>query len=178
MVVAALGFTLASPLAFAQSAAPARPLTAPTCAEPEFGQFDFWVGEWIVFDTLGQEVGRNTVERVLGGCVLTESWIGASGSRGRSLNIYDRFAKRWHQSWVDDQGLLLQLDGGLHEGSMVLQGDRQRPDGGRARHRIAFAPLPDGSVRQHWQRSLDEGRSWTTAFLGIYRRTAPRQTPQ
>ena len=36
--------------------------------------------------------------------------------------------------------------------------------------RIAWTPDADGSVRQHWQQSTDDGASWATVFDGIYRR--------
>jgi len=36
---------------------------------------------------------------------------GAGGHHGTSYNIYDASRRRWHETWVDDEGLLLQLEG-------------------------------------------------------------------
>ena len=88
------------------------PQEAP-CSGDEFHQFDFWIGEWTV--TAGDRTaGHNRITSILGGCVLLEQYEAAgSGYQGSSFNIYDRGAGEWHQSWVDNQGLLLQLRGGL-----------------------------------------------------------------
>ena len=66
------------------------------CSTEEYSQFDFWIGEWEVFDPKGKKVGENTIEKILGGCSLQESWRGASGNVGHSYNIYDRSQKQWH----------------------------------------------------------------------------------
>ena len=142
---------------------------APPCSTDEYRQFDFWVGEWEVTDAAGNVVGENRITSILGGCVLMEEWTGASQSRGKSWNIYNRATGQWHQSWVDNSGLLLQLDGGLQDGSMVLEGSLTGPRG-ESLQKITWTPRDDGSVRQHWTSSQDGGATWTTAFDGIYRK--------
>jgi hypothetical protein len=42
--------------------------------------------------------GRNRIESILGGCALLETWQGAGGGHGRSLNAYDRGRRPWHQT--------------------------------------------------------------------------------
>ena len=44
---------------------------------------------------------------------------------------------------------------------------------GPAHTRMTFTPHPDGSVRQLWESSDDDGRSWQTAFDGRYVRRKP-----
>ncbi len=160
---------LALSLAVAPLAAQSAP-TAPPCATDEYRQFDFWIGQWEVVDGEGNAQGTNTIEPILGGCALQESWSGASGSVGHSYNVYDRATGGWHQTWVDNSGLLLQIEGGLDDGSMVLVGEGKARDGAAIRHRITWTPLEDGRVRQHWQTSRDDGTSWSDAFLGFYQR--------
>jgi hypothetical protein len=135
---------------------------------PEHRQFDFWLGEWRVVDSAGNEAGRNRITSLLGGCVISESWEGSDGSKGQSVNIYDRWAKQWHQTWTDDRGLLLQLDGGIVDGKMILEGRRVSPAGTQMLHRITYTPLAAGRVRQHWERSPDGGKTWATQFDGTY----------
>ena len=100
-----------------------------------------------------------------------ESWRGVSGSIGQSFNQYDWLEKQWKQTWVDGQGLRLDLVGGMEDGSMVLRGVRPNPQGeGTLHNEIRWTPRADGSVTQHWRLSTDGGRTWSDAFFGIYRR--------
>jgi hypothetical protein len=139
-----------------------------TSAPDPARQFDFWVGTWECRDASGKLAGTNVIRKILGGAVLEESWSGVSGSKGRSFNIHDAATGRWHQTWVDDSGLLLLLDGGLQEdGSMVLQGERPR-EGGVSRHRIRWTPLEGGRVRQVWDASDDGGASWKNLVDLVY----------
>ncbi len=136
---------------------------------PEQRQFDFWLGRWEVRDAAGTLQGRNHVEALLGGRVLQEHWQGAKGGGGTSLNAYLPGKKVWHQTWVDDQGNVLDLEGGLEGASMVLRGETVAR-GARQLERITWTPLPDGRVRQLWQQSQDGGATWKTAFDGYYQR--------
>lgn len=152
------------------------PASGSPCSAADFRQFDFWVGEWDV-SSGGQPAGTNSIRLVHGGCALQETWQGAGegGISGGSYNIYDQASGRWHQTWVDSTGTLLQLDGGLVDGSMVLSGQRPANDGGGTTlHRITWTPSEDGSVRQLWEASLDDGHNWSVLFDGLYVKQAQR----
>jgi hypothetical protein len=141
------------------------------CQAAEHRQFDFWIGRWEVRNPGGAVVGTNVIESIHGGCVLRESWSGRSGSEGNSYNIYYAPGGRWHQTWVDNTGTLLLLDGGLDDaGAMVLEGEMAGRDGRPARHRIAWTPLGPDRIRQLWVVSRDGGENWETLFDGDYRR--------
>lgn len=139
------------------------------CSDPAYRQFDFWLGEWEVRKPDGTLAGTNRIEKDYGGCVLRERYATPTGYTGESLNTYDVARKVWHQTWVDNSGLLLLLDGGLIDGRMVLEGPGQGPDGGAVRHRISWTPNPNGTVRQFWETN-DAGGKWTVAFDGMYTR--------
>lgn len=145
--------------------------TAAPCDAPEFRQFDFWLGEWQVTKSDGTLAGTNSIRREYGGCVLHERYQTPKGYTGESLNTYDPGRKRWHQTWVDNTGTLLLLDGGLQGSDMVLEGSTTDDKGAVTRHRITWTPNPDGTVRQHWQ-TADASGAWATAFDGLYRRAA------
>ena len=170
---------LALALVLALGAAAGAPAQQPEpCTSPEHRQFDFWVGDWEVFTADGQKAGENTIEKVLNGCALAESWRGAQGSIGRSLNMYFARDGRWHQNWVDGNGGRLDLAGGLDgEGRMVLSGVMPGPEGGEVRHEISWEPLEGGEVKQHWRASRDGGESWRDVFVGIYRHTGATPAP-
>jgi hypothetical protein len=142
---------------------------APACASSEYRQFDFWLGEWEVHAANGKLAGTNSIKREHGGCVLHERYATARGYSGESFNIYDAPRKVWHQSWVDSDGLLLLLEGGLRDGKMVLEGQTVGSDGKATRHRITWTPNADGSVRQFWESTTPTGE-WTVAFDGRYTR--------
>jgi hypothetical protein len=153
--------------AWAQDAT--RPAPRP-CSGPEHRQFDFWVGDWEVAQPDGTVAGTNRVEIILGGCVLQENWESANGkSVGHSFNLYARDGK-WHQTWVDNSGLLLELVGGVEDGRMVMSQERTTPQGQKALHEISWTRLETGQVKQHWRMTTDEGQTWKDVFVGIYTR--------
>ena len=143
---------------------------APACAASEHRQFDFWIGNWDVFTPNGKAAGTNLIEKVAGGCGLRENWRGAGGGTGTSLNFWSPEDRKWHQTWVGTGGSFLFLSGGLVDGRMVLSGTTRDTSGAVQMERISWTPSPDSTVRQQWDQSRDDGKTWTTAFLGIYRR--------
>lgn len=152
----------------AQSVQPAAAAPANTCAKPENRQFDFWVGDWRVVDPAGKPQGTNLVTLIQNRCVLQEHWQGTDGSAGTSFNLYDRSTKRWHQTWVDNSGGILLLNGGLVNGAMVMTQSRTLRPGSRIIERIAWTKLGPNKVRQLWDRSSDGGKTWRVVFDGIY----------
>lgn len=148
---------------------PAQDTPKPTCAA-ESRQFDFWIGRWNVSEK-GKPAGVNHIERILGGCALMETWSGAQGGAGRSLNFFDRTDGRWHQTWIDASGGALFLSGTFTGNAMQLEGERPAAGNQPAtRHRITWTPLPDGKVRQLWESRPASGGDWSTLFDGIYER--------
>ncbi len=66
---------------------------------------------------------------------------------------------------------MLELAGGLNaKGEMVLVGERKLRDGRTSTSRITWTPHADGTVRQHWEQSVDGGKTWATALDGRYRK--------
>jgi hypothetical protein len=136
---------------------------------PESRQFDFWLGEWNVTNPAGKAAGQSRIEAIAGQAALLEHWTGAGGFTGKSLNAYNAAKKQWQQFWVDNTGGVLELGGGLVDGHMVLTGEHD-VRGVHRTERITWTPNADGSVRQHWEQSADGGKTWTTAFDGLYRK--------
>ncbi|MFO1503903.1 MAG: hypothetical protein U1F39_08835 [Steroidobacteraceae bacterium] len=144
--------------------------TAPSaCTGEVYRAFDFWLGEWRV-TAGGALAGHNRIESILGGCALLETWRGAKGGQGRSINAYDAGRGVWHQTWVDGHGEVLILEGGWHDGAMRLEGVQRTTSGTSHRARITWTPNDDHSVRQLWETSADDGRTWRVEFDGRYER--------
>lgn len=141
------------------------------CGAPEYRQFDFWMGTWEVRRADGEVAGTNRIESILGGCALQESWTGRVGTVGKSLNAYDPLDGKWHQTWVDSNGLRLDLEGEYAEGRLTLSGEGPslREPRRRVLHRVTWSRLPEGGrVRQLWQVSRDGGAAWDVVFDGTY----------
>jgi hypothetical protein len=158
-----------------QSQAPAQtppPQPRPNpCDAAEYRHFDFWLGSWDVTNADGtRALGRNIIEPLAGNCGVHENWTGAGGATGRSLNTYDRSDRKWHQVWVGAGGGLLHLIGGLQNGAMVLEGASPGPNNTTVLNRVTWSAMPDGRVRQFWQVSADQGKTWTVSFDGYYRK--------
>jgi hypothetical protein len=164
--------------AFARFADSLRP-----CSAAEFRQFDFWLGEWDVFNPAGQKIGTSSITPTNDGCVLLESWRDLRGGTGNSFNFYETKTKRWHQFWVSSNGNAaplasapdgtpMPMSGGLAGGAMVLQS----PAGVKPLNRWTWTKVEGGHVRQHAEQSADDGKTWTTVFDGLYvrSRSAPR----
>lgn len=140
--------------------------TAP-CSSAEHRQFDFWIGDWQVHKPDGSIAGINRITREYGGCVIHERYATGKGYSGESLNAYDALRKVWHQTWVDDSGVLLSLEGRWDGKSMILEGLAPAPNGVMTKQRITWTPNADGSVRQLWE-AADAKGAWTVAFDGRY----------
>lgn len=138
------------------------------CTQPEYRQFDFWIGDWVVKNNKGVVVGSNKIFPILNGCALSENWVSAKGNPGVSYNFYDAAEKKWHQTWVDSSGGALYLDGGLVDGKMILKGSRPGKNSVTSIQKITWTPLDDGRVKQHWQSSNDNEKSWSDVFVGYY----------
>ncbi|MEM8485167.1 MAG: hypothetical protein AAF564_06435 [Bacteroidota bacterium] len=156
---------LVSPIcAFAQQ------LASPCTADEAYTAFDFWIGEWIVETADGNKAGENSITREVSGCMLQERWTSARGSSGQSINYYDPSDGLWHQVWTDVAGNIGYFEGGLENGSMVLKGRWVNPDGSSYLLNGTWSQLEDGRVRQHFEQSTDDGKTWSTWFDGYYRK--------
>jgi len=141
----------------------------PGCSDEKSHQFDFWIGEWVVYS--GEDLaGHSSIEPILDGCALRETWSGAKGSAGSSFNFYKPQLGQWQQFWVWRNGTTLELTGGFKNGQMVLEGESKDGEERPIRNRITWYDNTDGTVRQHWETSADEGNTWKTAFDGLYRK--------
>jgi hypothetical protein len=140
------------------------------CSDPRHREFDFWAGSWRVHGAGKNLAGHSTVSIEQEGCVLVERWRSAKGGTGQSLNYYDPVLQKWKQRWVG-LGLILEMNGGMENGAMVLEGPLHYVQQKRtALLRGTWAVLPDGRLRQHFVESADGGKTWTEWFDGYYSR--------
>ena len=87
---------------------------------------DFWIGRWDLTDN-DMPIGTNEIRRGLGGCVLTESYAGPMGVRGRSFSAYDHGSGAWLQTYVSElDASTYRLDGNVNADgtSVTMEGPR------------------------------------------------------
>jgi hypothetical protein len=155
----------------AGSEAPSSP--AIICeSDPRFADFDFWLGQWRVTTRhSGALAGTNSISKVEAGCAVQESWSSARGGSGRSLNWYNPATSKWRQVWVAAPGYVIDIEGGLRDGSMVLEGTITDFND-RVPHpfRGTWTPQDDGTVRQFFEQYAEEEEAWKPWFDGLYTR--------
>jgi hypothetical protein len=141
------------------------------CCTEFHDQFDFWVGQWKVYDTLGTLVGENNIQKLEDNCLISERWEGMKGFTGRSFNYFDASDSTWNQVWVDNNGGNLILKGEFSDGKMVLRSQLlkgQKVDW--YYNQISWTPNEDGSVLQLWEVYSKNGLLLAEIFKGIYRK--------
>lgn len=155
--------------------AAAQPAATPppsACDSEGHAGFDFWVGEWDVYQTGGDaKVADSRIERKHNGCAVIENWMPLRGAGGTSLNHFDVATNRWYQKWVGSTPGAVEFEGGVVDGNMVLVGywPNAFGPGQNALTRMTYTRNEDGSVRQHGEGSTDHGISWQTSFDFTYR---------
>lgn len=163
LIAKSTGFTSAT----AHSPQAGQP--TPPCASSEYRQFDFWVGDWDVFEgSSPSPVARAHVDRILDGCVIREDYQSTDGLKGESFSIYDASRKVWHQTWVTNRGQLLIIEGNLEDRAMVLAGI-DRASSGEERYVRGTWKQVEGGVRESAVRSIDGGKAWKPWFDLMFR---------
>jgi hypothetical protein len=147
------------------------------CNSPEYRKFDFWIGEWEVFNLKGQKAGDSKISLLLDSCIILEEWTSATIQKGlrysgKSYNSYNRQTKNWQQFWVDNTGgSTFYNHGSLQQNKMVFQTENIRVnDSTLLTQRLTFYDLGPDKVRQHGETSTDNGQGWKTSYDLEYRR--------
>jgi hypothetical protein len=170
-IVRGLSLAAAALLSSRTAAQSPAPTAAPCRATEVSRNLDFWVGDWDVY--VGPELaGRDTVERILGGCGVTERWKGGAGDEGFSLFAYDARKDLWTQNWVTSDsaspgGIKLKVLRAHSPTSTTFQGEIEGKGGVVYYDRTILTAIPGGRVHQEIQVSRD-GVTWRTGFDAIY----------
>lgn len=131
------------------------------CSSAEDRQFDFWLGSW-EYHQGSLPVADNEITKEGRDCLVEEHFQDPAGGRGRSVSLFSRLDRRWHQTYIDTNGTRLVLIGSLAGPRMVLnQG---------ASDRFSWDPIAAGTVRYYGEHSADGGNTWTVNFDSRYTR--------
>ncbi len=141
------------------------------CNTPAYRTLDFWVGSWrVVTGEDQQQVGKNSIQKILNGCAIIENWQSLSGGEGKSLFYYHDVEQTWKQVWITDGQRIKEkhMIGVLDNGAVRFQGELRLPDGRIVLDRTTLTPLPENRVRQVIEQSADGGETWQVAFDALY----------
>lgn len=143
----------------------------PCLSNEDARHFDFWLGEWDVFAN-GKKAGENSITMAKGGCAIHENYITTGNYAGQSINFYDPIDKKWHQHWVGAGGDVYNyIETKRGDGLLQFESKFMSPVNGQiSLSRLTFTLEDDRTVRQLFESSTDEGKTWSIAFDGIYKR--------
>lgn len=141
------------------------------CDAEKYQEFNFWVGDWNVYDTQNKLIGTNKILKMQSNCVMQENWESkTSPNKGTSYNYYNGVDDSWNQLWVDNGGYSLILKGKLVDGKMILSSAPAKGKNGDYINRVTWTPNKDGSVTQVWDYLDTKGKIIQEAFRGIYKK--------
>ena len=154
---------------------------AAPCEDPEFKQFDFWLGDWTVASAAGGGTGGSShISKEMAGCVVWENWTSTGTPYfGKSYNTWNPNLKRWEQYWVDTSAGVMFFHGELKNDIMdYWTDDVPQASGGTLLRHLQFFNLGPDKVRQFSQGSSDGGKTWHTEYDLIYTRVPAKQAKE
>ncbi len=127
--------------------------------------------------------GIDTVEPILNGCALRQTWTQLDDSfrpesadyrlRGESiLSVMPN--GQWRQTWVDNSGYSNTLTGGLDEHGIMVLESGPVPYPGKQGHanvyfRWRWQLRDDGTIRNSGETRIGDDGEWTISFDNIYK---------
>lgn len=142
--------------------------------------FDFWVGEWDVYNNQypKHQVGTSIIQNTAGECLVLENWQAFNASHsGKSQNWYNPTTGKWTQLWVGSGGGNTQYsDGEYKDGAMRFK--YQLPDAAGVMQpgNFIFYNLGPNKVRQYQELSTDGGKTFRVIYDFIYIRKGSKET--
>jgi hypothetical protein len=153
---------------------PASALAAPdsgACStNPENRQMDFWIGDWTVTYPGMAGSAASKVSLDLDKCMVIESWDGGKGHTGKNMFAYSADDQGWHGLFADNQGRVHAFEGKVSAGLAEFTGSSRGAKGQTVWNRIKVVRVAADKVEQSWEKSTDNGATWTIEFHGEYSR--------
>lgn len=146
---------------------------ASCAASVDSRQLDFWLGDWTVTYPGAPAASNSKVHLELDKCLLVESWVGGKAHAGENMFAYSSDDKRWHGMFADNEGRVHVFQGIVSPGSAEFFGPSTGPDGRTILNRIKVVRINADNVQQTWEKSSDNGATWTMEFRGDYSRKRP-----
>ena len=142
----------------------------PCMGDAHAREFDFWIGEWDVYQAGTKTyAGHSLIQVIAGGCALLENWD-SPASTGKSINFIDPVTNKWKQSWAGSyaNGTQEFVNGEYKDGAMRFEYITKGLKGEKVIGRFIFYNQGPNQVRQFNEFSADEGKTWTTSYDFTY----------
>lgn len=144
---------------------------SPCAADQQSRQLDFWIGTWTVGAPGGSSSATSKVSLALDECLVVENWDDGRGHSGENLFAYSPEDKSWYGIFADNQGRVhIFSEGKVASGVAEFEGTSRGANGKPVLNKVTIARVSPGKVEQTWQKSSDNGMTWTTEFRGEYTR--------
>jgi hypothetical protein len=170
-------YTLLFVVLFSLMQIPLGSVAQSPCSGTAFRHFDFWIGQWDVYNVNGKKAGDSKITLILDSCVIFEEWTSASKTQGvtyagKSFSKYNWQTKQWQQTWVDNVGGSTEFLKGSYDNNKILFETNPFPFSKDtvAIRKLTFYNLGTSRVRQHGEISKNNGISWVTEYDLEYRR--------
>jgi tetratricopeptide (TPR) repeat protein len=148
----------------------------PCTTDSSARKFDFWVGEWDVYNhTTNLLVGQSSIQKISGGCAILENYSSTLAPySGKSINYYDGAKGKWEQDWVGSSGVKIpskdvqRYVGGEYRDSAMrftYQATKSNQD---SIGNFIFYNLGPDKVRQYQDISTDSGKTYQPVYDLIY----------
>ena len=154
----------------AVGSAAAAPDYPPCSASAESRQLDFWLGDWAVSAPGGTKTSASKVFLELDQCLVVESWDGVGGHTGKNMFAYSADDKSWHGLFTDNEGRVHVFEGKVSAGAAEFTGPGRSETGAAVLNRIKVIRINADQVEQTWEKSIDNGATWSVVFRGVYSR--------
>lgn len=134
---------------------------------------DYWVGDWRVSSPGGAN-STSSVRLLLDQCVVVENWGDGRGHDGENVFGYSQGDHDWHGMFFDNRGHVhVFVAGKVADGNAEFLGPSVGEHGEAVLNRIRLVRLAADQLEQTWEKSTDNGRSWSRQFRLEYTRRTP-----
>jgi hypothetical protein len=169
LLISAVGIVALAPAA-------SRAAEPGACAASAPGrQLDYWLGDWVVTNPGGAgNKSSSTVRLALDQCVVIESWSDHQGHDGENIFGYSAEEASWRGMFFDNRGHVhVFVEGKVDGGAAQFSGPSRGAHGEAVLNRIRLVRVAPEHLEQIWEKSTDNGRTWTQQFRLEYARRAP-----
>lgn len=143
----------------------------PCLKDSNNNKFDFWLGEWDVYQN-NQKIADSKITKAKGGCAVHEDYVVLSGLyAGQSISYYDANEKRWEQYWVGSAGDKSEyFEPENYDEDMQFIWRRTIPNGSETWIKMSYVTQDENTVIQTLVSSTDKGVTWNPSYSGTYKR--------
>lgn len=148
--------------------------SAPCAQNSDNRQLDYWLGNWKIGAEGSSGSAHSAVTLSLDKCLIIENWDGGRGHYGQNIFGYSADDKSWYGLFADNEGRVhVFTSGKVSSGSAEFEGKSHGANGETVLNRVKVMRLGPDKVEQTWEKSSDNGTTWSTVFRGEYSRATP-----